>query len=105
MSHLWGNFYALFRQELELRTIKAVPAAVLHAMLVDLKLIVSEKEIPDSSQILPSDLLVLRKIDGWSTFIDTVAAVAGVKDILQLDWFEKFGGRVVFPITGLYSFY
>jgi long-subunit acyl-CoA synthetase (AMP-forming) len=45
-------------------------------------------------------LTAARALKGWDSFVDSMAKLLGIKDMLLLDWYDRFGGRVFIPVTG-----
>jgi hypothetical protein len=52
------------------------------------------------SQIVDICLAAARSLESWEQFVDSLAKLLGTKDLLLLDWYNRFGGRIFIPVTG-----
>lgn len=158
MSHLWCEYYALFKRELEYRVVEAImkedtvkseiliqydiyKAFISHlesndnnnnsnisesvtntgnsesmevSVMVDTtegsdfgvsESLTLQKRGPslgaaDLDSTLHICIAAMRQLEEWGAFIDSVGSVLGIKDVLLLDWYGYFGGRVFVPVTG-----
>jgi hypothetical protein len=94
MPYLWSECHALFRRELEARVVDDVLLGIseVKAVLQDLS--------NDSGVDCRSVVSALRTVDGWDRLVDGLALLHGVRALLHMEWYERFGGRVFVPVTG-----
>lgn len=113
MSYLWCEYFALFKRDLEQRVIEYITnsSMVEIEILSHLKLgslLCSNHKYGSESNVdgvLVDDRLrvciaAMRQQEEWSTFINASGALLGIKDLLLLEWYDLFGGRVFVPVTG-----
>jgi long-subunit acyl-CoA synthetase (AMP-forming) len=102
MSHLWAEFYADYRKELESRLVSQLTASLWQK---GIQRICDDADI-DASRLVnswdESMLEKLKKSDGWGIFVDASAELLGMRDMLLIEWFKRFGGNVFIPVTGEY---
>jgi hypothetical protein len=45
-------------------------------------------------------IAAMRQQEEWGSFVNAAGSLLGIKDLLLLEWYERFGGRVFVPVTG-----
>lgn len=54
----------------------------------------------DSENKLHFCITALKKLEEWDIFMNLVGSLLGIKDLLLLEWYSQFGGRLFVPVTG-----
>ena len=82
----------MFKLELESKTIERLSTE-------SLRLILPSNTSCDR-KLSQTDMMYLRNLHHWQQFVDAASDILGIKSLLVADWFERFGGRVLIPVTG-----
>jgi long-subunit acyl-CoA synthetase (AMP-forming) len=113
MSYLWCEYFAHFKRDLERRVLACMlkNKDVTSMMLNEYRNCLCKETDVDvinhadgNTDITDSRLEVciaaMRQQEDWGNFLDSAASVLGIKDLLLLEWYDHFGGRVFVPVTG-----
>ena len=112
MSYLWCEYFALFKRDLEQRVIKYITNSNLAGIKIlpnlnlgSLPFSNHKYDCETNVDDLVDDRLrvciaAMRQQEDWSTFISASGTLLGIKDLLLLEWYDLFGGRVFVPVTG-----
>ena len=124
MSYLWCEYFALFKRDLEQRVVEYIMTSrlakaeiVRHFCLGSHQIVNSEdhgamtveRNICLSTDVLTDEeksdrlhicLVAMRQQEDWGSFVNAAGSLLGIKDLLLLEWYDLFGGRVFVPVTG-----
>ena len=113
MSYLWCEYFAHFKRDLEQLVLarmlqnKEVTGMMLEeyhncfSKETDIDQINHVESITDiTDPRLEICIAAMRQQEDWGSFLDSAASVLGIKDLLLLEWYDHFGGRVFVPVTG-----
>lgn len=113
MSYLWCEYFAHFKRDLEQRVLASVlqNKDVTSKMLDEYHNCFGQVTEVDRINHVDNDtdgtdprldvcIASMRQQEDWGHFLDSAASVLGIKDLLLLEWYDHFGGRVFVPVTG-----